>query len=135
MPHAHDDAIGWRAFDGEMTLADLPHAQRIVQRERMRHARLIDFRRDDPHLLGKTARDFQTGREPWRMNAVVVRDENTHYDRSITLSPPIYCASAAGTAIEPFSCWQVSITAITATTTFTPEPSSGCTLLTPSLAR
>ncbi len=87
-----------------MALADLAHAQRIIQRERMRHAGLIDFRRDDPDFVGKSACNFQAGRQSRRMNAVVVGDENTHYVRSIVFRPPIYGASADGTAIEPLSC-------------------------------
>src|SRR4029079_1118136 len=105
MPNAHDTAVGRRAFDGKMTLADLAHAQRIIQREGMRYAGLIDLRRDDPHFIGKTACYFQAGRQPRRVNAVVVRDENTHYVRSIVFRPPIYCVSADGTALETLSCW------------------------------
>src|SRR6266851_2270914 len=45
----------------------------------MRHTGLIAFWRDDPHFIGKRARDFFAGGKPRRMNAVVIGDENTHY--------------------------------------------------------
>ena len=38
---AHDDAIGRRALDREVPLADLAQPQRIVERQRMRHAGLV----------------------------------------------------------------------------------------------
>jgi len=59
-----------------MALTDFPHAQGIVQRQRMRHTGLIDFWRHDPDVVGKRARNFFTSGEPRRMNAVVIGNEN-----------------------------------------------------------
>ena len=90
MTHAHDDAIGRRTFDREMPFADLAHAQRIIQRQRMRYAGLIRFRCHDPHFIGKRTRNFLAGGKPRRMNAVVIGDENTHYARfNLWSMPPI----------------------------------------------
>ena len=69
--------------------ADFAQAQRIVQRQRMRHAGLVAFRRHDPDIVGQCARDFLAGVEPRRMDAVVIGDEDTHYARSIFVIPPI----------------------------------------------
>ena len=76
-------------FDREMPLADFAQAQRIVQRQRMRHAGLIGFRRHDPDVVGQRARDFFASLEARRVDAVVIGDENTHYFFSIFVMPPI----------------------------------------------
>jgi len=48
---AHDDAVGGRALDREMTLAHLAQPQGIIERERMRHARLVVFGRYHPYVV------------------------------------------------------------------------------------
>ena len=105
MPHAHDDAIGRRAAHREAALLDLAQPQRIVERQRMGDAGLIEFRRDDPDIVGQLARDLFADIEPFGVNAVVVGDEDAHAYFSIFFMPPMYGASASGTAIEPSSCW------------------------------
>ena len=59
--HAHDDAIGRRALDGKAPLVDFAQAQRIVERQRMRHAGLIGLGCYDPDVVGQSARDFLAG--------------------------------------------------------------------------
>jgi hypothetical protein len=58
MKHAHDNAIGRSAANCESALGHLAKAQRIVERKRMRNARLVIFRRDHPNVVGKHARDL-----------------------------------------------------------------------------
>ena len=47
------------------------------------------FRRHDPDVVGKLARDFLASLEARRVDAVVIGDENAHYARSIFVMPPI----------------------------------------------
>ena len=63
--------------------------QRIIDRERMRDAGLIVFRRDHPDLVGQGARDLLAYLEAFGIDAVVVGDENAHHARSMVLMPPI----------------------------------------------
>ncbi len=165
MARAHDHAIGRRAAHREPALGDLAQPQRIVERQRVRHARLVVFRRDHPDIVGNGAGDLLAHVEPFRMDAVVIGDQDAHrYSNSpppcgeglgvgvgrlcggkdvrshirlcgclasrpptpslphkgggcsarlahksahcfsIFLMPPIYGASASGTAIDPSSC-------------------------------
>ena len=76
-------------FTAIAPLADLAQAQRIVERERMRHAGLVGLRRDDPDVVGQLARDLLADLEARRVDAVVVGDEDAHYFFSIFLTPPI----------------------------------------------
>ena len=76
--HAHDDAIGRRAAHRVAAVADLAQPQRIVERQRMRDARLIVLRRDDPDIVGQRARDLGADIEAFGVNAVVVGDQNAH---------------------------------------------------------
>ena len=58
--------------------SDLAQPQRIVERQRMGDARLVVFRRDHPNVVGQRARDLLADVEPFRVNAVVVGDEDAH---------------------------------------------------------
>ena len=59
--------------------ADLAQPQRIVERERMRDARLVEFRRHHPDVVGERARDLaRSTSSPRRVNAVVIGDEDAH---------------------------------------------------------
>jgi hypothetical protein len=62
----------------EMPRADLAQAQRIVQRQRMRHAGLVELRRDNPDVIGQRARDLLQDLEAGGVDAVVVGAENAH---------------------------------------------------------
>ena len=88
MARAHDDAIGRRAAHRKAALADLAQPQRIVERQRMRDAGLIVFRRDHPDVVGQPARDLLADVEPFRMDAVVIGDKDAHHF-SIFFMPPI----------------------------------------------
>jgi len=71
----------------------------------MGDARLVVFRRDDPHVVRQFARDLLADAEPFRVDAVVVSHQDAHtYCFSIFFMPPMYDTSASGTAIEPSSC-------------------------------
>ena len=105
VPRAHDDAIGRRALHGVVPLADLAQPQRIVERERMRHAGLVVLGRDHPDVVGQSLRDLLADFQARRVDAVVVGDKDAHYFFSIFLMPPIYGASASGTTMEPSACW------------------------------
>ena len=105
MPHAHDDAIGRCAAHRETALLDLAQPQWIVERERVRDARLIEFRRDNPDVVGQFTRDLLADVQAFGVNAVVVGDEDAQVYFSIFFRPPMYGSSASGTAIEPSSCW------------------------------
>ena len=91
--HPHDDAVGRRSLDGVTALVERAHAQRIVERERMRHAGLVEFRRHHPDIVGQRARDLGAGVEAGRVDAVVIGNQDTHARlhvvRSIALTPPI----------------------------------------------
>jgi hypothetical protein len=75
---AHDDAVGRRALDRKAALADLAQPQRIVERERVRDAGLVELRRDHPDVVGQRTADLDADVEPLRMDAVIVGDEDTH---------------------------------------------------------
>jgi len=74
----HDHAVGRRAFDREAALADFPQPQRIVERERMGDAGLVEFGGKHPHIVGQRARDLDADVEALGVNAVVVGDQNAH---------------------------------------------------------
>jgi hypothetical protein len=78
MKRAHDNAIGRRAANRESALGHLAQTQRVVERKRMRNARLVIFRRDHPNVVGKHARDLLAHVEPFRMDTVVVGDKDAH---------------------------------------------------------
>src|SRR5262249_40922019 len=75
-----------RAFDREATLADFAQPQRIVERERVRDPGLIEFRRDHPDVFGQRAADLGADVEPFRVDAVVVGDEDAH---GVASPPPL----------------------------------------------
>ena len=75
---AHDDAVGRRAAHGEVARADLAQPQRIVQRQRMRNAGLVELGRHDPDVVGECARDLLDDLQPGRMDAVIIGAENSH---------------------------------------------------------
>ncbi len=84
-----------RALDREAALADRAQPQRIVERERMRDAGLVELRRDHPDVVRQRAADLGADVEPLGMDAVVVGDQDAHIacldylPCSIVLSPPI----------------------------------------------
>ena len=78
LAHAHDDAVGRRAAHREMARADLAQAQGIVERERMRDARLVALGRDDEDVVGKLGGDGLEHFEARRMDAVVVGEQDAH---------------------------------------------------------
>jgi hypothetical protein len=86
MAHSHHDAVGRRALHGKPAFLHLAQPQRIVERERMRDAGLIGFRRDDPDVVRERARDLGAHVEPRRMDAVVVGNEDAHV--SLALAGP-----------------------------------------------
>ena len=75
---AHDHAIGRRAPHREMARADFAQPQRIVQRQRMRDAGLIELRRHDPDVVGQRAGDLLDDLQAGGMDAVVIGAENSH---------------------------------------------------------
>src|SRR6202035_4842511 len=75
---AHDDAIGRRAPHREMTRPDFAQPQGIVQRQRMRDAGLIEFRRHHPDIVGQGARGLRDDLQAGGVDAVVIGAENSH---------------------------------------------------------
>jgi len=69
---AHNDAIGRRSSDGKVTRADFAQPQRVVQRQRVRHAGLVEFGRNHPDVVGQLLRDLLYNLEARRVDAVVV---------------------------------------------------------------
>ena len=61
-----------------MAIVDLAQAQRLRQRKRMGKTALVGFRRDDPDVVGKRARDAFENREPLRMDTVIIGQKNAH---------------------------------------------------------
>src|SRR5256885_12658742 len=59
----------------------------------MRHARLIAFRRDDPHVVRQRPRDLLAHVEPGRVDAVVVGDrKSTRLNSShLVISYAVFC--------------------------------------------
>ena len=57
--------------------------KRIVQRQRMRDAGLIEFRRHDPDVVGQSAGDFLDDLQAGGMNAVIIGAENPHPSRCL----------------------------------------------------
>ena len=118
VPRADDHAVGRRALDGEVARPDLAQPQRIIERERMRHAGLVGLRRHHPDVIGQSAGDLFEHLEPAGMHAVVIGDENAHGARislaansravnllaAIDLDAAHVDCSASGTAIEPSAC-------------------------------
>ena len=78
MAGAHDHAVGWRALDGEPALADFAQTQRIIERERMGNAGLIELGGDDPDVVRQRTRDLGADVEPLGMDAVVIGDQDAH---------------------------------------------------------
>ena len=83
---AHDHAVGRRAFDREVALAELAQPQRIVERQRMRHAGLVVFGRDHPDVVGELAGDLLADLQPMGVDAVIVGDQDAH---ALPLPPPL----------------------------------------------
>src|SRR5262249_35033646 len=52
--------------------------QGIVQRQRMRHARLIEFRGHDPDIVRQRTRDLLDHLQARRVDAVVIGAKNSH---------------------------------------------------------
>jgi hypothetical protein len=75
---AHDDAVGRRTTHGKVPRADFAQAQRIVQRQRMRNAGLVELRRHDPDVIRQRARNLLDHFQAGRMDAVVIGAENSH---------------------------------------------------------
>ena len=92
MAHAHDDAVGRRAAHGERALVDGPHAQRLVQRQRVAGAGLIGLGRDDPHVVGELRCDLTQRVQAGRIDAVVVGEEDAHGALYRPKSMPLQCA-------------------------------------------
>ncbi len=135
MTHAHDHAIGRRALDREMPLAHFAQSQRIVERQRMRHARLIGLRRHDPDVVRQSARDCLAGIEARRMDAVVIGDEDTQ-------SRPLDCRQPRHVRLERFRHCDRAVVLLIGfhhrdqrAADRDAEPLSVCTGRTPSLAR
>ena len=57
---------------------DLPEAERVVERQRMRKAALVVLRRHHPDVVRQDARDALEHLEPGGVDAVVIGDENAH---------------------------------------------------------
>ena len=75
--------------------------QRIVERQRMRDARLIRLRRDDIDLVGDLRGDAFENLEPRRVHAVVVGDENAQSgDPAGLASPPLSTSAVADVLID-----------------------------------
>ena len=64
----------------EAAVADLAHAQGVGERQRMRGARLLRFRRDDPDVVGNLARDALERVEAFGVDAVVIGQKNAHQE-------------------------------------------------------
>ncbi len=74
----------------ERALVRLPHAQRLVQRHRVRGARLVLLRRHDPHVGGNLLGDAAQDVHALGADAVIVGDENAHQAAfSILARPPM----------------------------------------------
>ena len=92
---AHDHAIGRRAAHREMARADFAQPQRIVQRQRMRDAGLIEFRRHHPDVVGQRARDLLDDLQAGGVDAVVIGAENSHPSKCLLFDPrPVCCRRA-----------------------------------------
>ena len=78
-------------FTAKCRSRDLAQAQRIVERERMRHAALVGLRRHHPHVVRQRARDAPPALQAGGMDAVVVGAENAHISPafSMRVMPPI----------------------------------------------
>ena len=61
---------------------DLPQAERIGERQRMRDAGIVHLRRHHPDVVGELSRDPLRDVEAGRVDAVVVGDEDFHAARS-----------------------------------------------------
>src|SRR6266478_2243499 len=85
---AHDDAIGRRAPHREMARADFAQPQGIVQRQRMRDAGLIEFRRHYPDVIGQCAGDLLDNLQAGSMDAIVIGTENSHPFKCLVRSIP-----------------------------------------------
>jgi len=55
-----------------MTRAHFAQAKRIVERERMRDARLVQLRRHDPNVVGEFPCDLLDDLQARGMNAIVI---------------------------------------------------------------
>ena len=67
-----------------MALADFAQPQRIVERERMRDAGLIEFGGDHPDIIRQRAANLGADIEAVRVDAVVVGHEDAHFRRLTT---------------------------------------------------
>ncbi len=61
-----------------MALAELAHAQRLGQSERVRGAGLIGLRRDHPDIVGEIGGDLLEHVETGGLDAVVIGDQDAH---------------------------------------------------------
>ena len=106
---AHDHAVGRRALDRVAALADRAQPQRIVERERVRDAGLVELRRHHPDVVGQRLADLGADVEPVGMDAVVVGDQDAHalndafiaYVRSSWLRPHRSATLQARRSIRP----------------------------------
>jgi hypothetical protein len=72
MAHAHDDAVRGRTAHGEGAFVDRPHAQGLVQGERVAGARLVGFRGKYPDVLAELTGDLAQRVQARRVDAVIV---------------------------------------------------------------
>ena len=77
---AQVDAIGRRTVDREPPLGHLLHAHGPVQRQGVPARALLPLGRHHPHLA-QVVQSLGQRRQPWRMDAVVIRDENQRHRR------------------------------------------------------
>ncbi len=74
----HQHAIGRRTSHRIFAGSELAYAERVRERERMRGTALLFLGRDDPDVARKLAGDLFERLQAGRMNAVIVRDQDTH---------------------------------------------------------
>ena len=74
-----------------MARTDFAQPQRIVQRQRMRDAGLIELRRHDPDVVGQCARDLLDDLQAGGMDAVVIGAENSHPSKCLLVRSKRSC--------------------------------------------
>ena len=72
-------AVGRRAVHRELALAHLAHPQRPMQRQRMAGSRLLRLRRHDPDIVGQGAGDLLQHFQPWRMDSIIIRQQDSRF--------------------------------------------------------
>ena len=97
-------------FTAQMAGRDLAQPQRIVQRQRMRHAGLVRLGRDHPDIVGQGARDRlpQTLRPgAWMPSSLVTRTAmgSGFLGPMVARRRPYRAAARRGSSTEPSACW------------------------------